>query len=401
MPRRSLTLLFVVLAGPWPSLAQSPASRAEEDRPRADSDRHPAPIPPVSPGELETAITHGVAYLCRNQNPDGSWGSARWTGGVDHDPAPGAFHSLGVATTALCLEALLGAGDLPEVKAAVARAEAFLLENVTKLRRADEGNLPNVWGSIYSIQVLAELARREQAGSQRRRRLEDAIRTQIKALEHFETVHGGWFYYASGLQRPLAPSASFVNAAALVALDRARSAGIAMDDRVLKRAIRATADQRKPDSSFLYSMSSPLDMAQAMSPINRPAGSLGRSQACNLALRLWGDERINDSVLKDWLDRLFTRNGWLDMGRKRPIPHESFAQVAGYFFYFGHYYGSLCIGQLPEEERSCYQDQLARLLIRLQESDGSWFDYPLYSYHKPYGTAFALMSLRCCRRGGK
>ncbi len=231
-----------------------------------------------------------------------------------------------------------------------------------------------------------------------RRRFEDAIRAQINALEHFETVNGGWFYYASGLQRPLAPSASFVNAAALVALDRARPLGIAMNDRVLKRAIQATADQRKPDSSYLYSLSSPLDMAQAMAPINRPAGSLGRSQACNLALRLWGDRRINDHVLKEWLDRLITRNGWLDMGRKRPIPHESFAQVAGYFFYFGHYYGALCIGQLPAAERAFYQDRLAQFLIRLQESDGSWFDYPLYSYHKPYGTAFALMSLRCCRR---
>jgi hypothetical protein len=174
-----------------------------------------------------------------------------------------------------------------------------------------------------------------------------------------------------------------------------------MDDRVLKRAIKATADQRKPDSSYLYSMSSPLEMGSAMVPINRPAGSLGRSQACNLAVRLWGDSRISDTVLKEWLDRLVTRNGWLDMGRKKPIPHESFAQVVGYFFYFGHYYGALCIGQLPESERPRYQDQLARLLVRLQESDGSWFDYPLYSYHKPYGTAFAILSLECCRKPAK
>ena len=86
------------------------------------------------------------------------------------------------------------------------------------------------------------------------------------------------------------------------------------------------------------------------------------------------------------------------MGRKKPIPHESFAQVAGYFFYFGHYYGALCIGQLPESARPLYQDHLANLLIRIQEDDGSWFDYPLYSYHKPYGTAFALLSLECCRK---
>ena len=57
-----------------------------------------------------------------------------------------------------------------------------------------------------------------------------------------------------------------------------------------------------------------------MHEINRPGGSLGRSQACNLALRLYGDERITDDVLKTWLDRLFARNGWLSIGRKRPGP---------------------------------------------------------------------------------
>jgi hypothetical protein len=359
---------------------------------------HPPPIPPVPSRTLEVTISRGVSYLCGTQNADGSWGSPRWTGGVDQDPVPGAPHSFGAATTALCLEALLDAGDSSEVKSAATRAEEYLLTNLPLLRRADLGNVPNVWGYTYGIQVLAKLASREPAGSDRRKHLETMVRTQVKGLEHFETVHCGWFYYAAGFQRPLAPSASFVNAAVLVALARARELGITMDRRVLERAIEATADQRKPDSSYLYSMSSPMDRVGAMRPINRPAGSLGRSQACNLALRLWGDRRITDQVLTDWLDRLITRNGWLDMGRKRPIPHESFAQVAGYFFYFGRYYAALCIGQLPEGSRPLYQDHLAALLIRLHEDDGSWFDYPLYSYHKPYGTAFALLALECCRK---
>jgi len=391
-------LLLLALALPSQEGHSSPAVPARPRVPAADWPLRPRPVAPLPASELSAAIERGAGYLCRTQNRDGSWGSPRWTGGVDRDPVPGAFLSFGTATTALCLEALLAAPDSPEIKHARARAEAFLIENLPKLRRADPYNLPNVWGHAYGIQVLAELARREPAGSARRCRLEQSIREQIKALEHFETVSGGWFYYADGLQRPLAPSASFVNAAVLVALDRARPLGINMDERILTRAIRSIADQRKPDSSYLYSLSSPLDKAAAKAPINRPAGSLGRSQACNLALRLWGDKRITDAVVKEWLDRLITRNGWLDMGRKRPIPHESFAQVAGYFFYFGHYYAALCIGQLPAADRPPYQDQLGRMLVRIQESDGSWFDYPLYSYHKPYGTAFALLALECCRK---
>jgi hypothetical protein len=88
------------------------------------------------------------------------------------------------------------------------------------------------------------------------------------------------------------------------------------------------------------------------------------------------------------------------MGRKKPIPHESFAQVAGYFYYFGHYYAGLCIAELKPADRPFYQDHLARIILDRQEPDGSWFDYPLYSYHKPYGTAFALMTLGSCRKMG-
>jgi hypothetical protein len=138
-----------------------------------------------------------------------------------------------------------------------------------------------------------------------------------------------------------------------------------------------------------------------MMPINRPGGSLGRSQACNLALRVWGDTSIEDEVCKEWLDRLVTRNGWLDMGRKRPIPHESHFQVAGYFYYFGHYYAALTIPLLPRADRPFYQDHLANILLKHQEKDGSWWDYPLYNYHQQYGTAFALMSLKLCRHSAE
>jgi hypothetical protein len=85
------------------------------------------------------------------------------------------------------------------------------------------------------------------------------------------------------------------------------------------------------------------------------------------------------------------------MGRKRPIPHESHFQVAGYFYYYGHYYASLCINQLPAADRGTHYDQLTELMIKKQEKDGSWWDYPMYNYHQQYGTAFALMTLGYCR----
>ncbi len=296
----------------------------------------------------------------------------------------------------MCLEALLEVGNTTAVRAARDRAREFLLDRAPKVRRAGPYDLPNIWAHSYSIQVFSELYRRR-SNPEDRQTLAKAIKQHMDGLRRWESIHGGWFYYGSGMQRPANPSCSFVNSAVLVALDRARQVGIDADTAMIERAIRATARQRKPDGSFMYTMITPLDKRAAMRPINRPSGSLGRSQAGNIALRLWGDDRITDQVLKEWLDRMVTRHGWLDMGRKKPIPHESFAQVAGYFYYFGMYHAGLCVEQLPPDERPFYQNHLARLIIQRQEQDGSWFDYPLYRYHKPYGTAFALMTLQKCR----
>ena len=60
-------------------------------------------------------------------------------------------------------------------------------------------------------------------------------------------------------------------------------------------------------------------------------------------------------------------------------------------------YATLGIGLLAEEQRPFYQDHLAHILLKHQEKDGSWWDYPLYNYHQQYGTAFAIMSLNHCR----
>ena len=194
-------------------------------------------------------------------------------------------------------------------------------------------------------------------------------------LDRYEVVDGGWAYYDfnAHTKKPSGSSISFVTAAVLVALHDAKQAGIESPKRLIDRGMASILRQRKPDFSMDYGE---YLKYQPERLINRPSGSLGRSQACNVAMRLWGDPLVTDAVLKTWLDRLFARNLWLDMGRKRPIPHESWCQVAGYFFYFGHYYAALCIEQLPEKERPPFQDHLAYLLLRVQEKDGSWWDFP-------------------------
>ena len=51
------------------------------------------------------------------------------------------------------------------------------------------------------------------------------------------------------------------------------------------------------------------------------------------------------------------------------------------------------------ERAAQYRDQLARVLLPLQEKDGSWWDFPFYDYHQQYGTAMAIMALSAGRQG--
>lgn len=375
---------------PWATMIS-----AEESTPRVD----PVPPPPIE--ELEESIRQGVEFLIADQNENGSWGSATQTKDLNiYAPIPGSHHAFRTATTALCIAALIEVdSDVPSADEALERAEEHLLEFLPRLRRATPTAIYNVWGHAYSIQALVRMYLKTDDKA-RKARITELIKLQIDLLDRYASIDGGWGYYDFdyGTKQPGGSSISFVNAAVLVAFDEARSIGIEPTQKTVEKAIAATVRQRKSTFSYLYGEY--LNM-QPMRGINRPGGSLGRSQACNIALRRWGDEAVTDEVLETWLHRLFARNGWLDIGRKRPVPHEAWFQVAGYFYYFGHYYGALCIEDLPEDRQGIFKAHMANLIMSKQETDGSWWDYPLYDYHQPYGTAFALMTLIRCRTAQK
>lgn len=131
-------------------------------------------------------------------------------------------------------------------------------------------------------------------------------------------------------------------------------------------------------------------------PANRPKGAVGRTQTVNYALKLWGWDKLDRERLRDGLDLLFADHAFLDMGRKRPIPHESWYQTAGYYYYFDHYYASRLFEMMEPADKAEYAPKLVAAVLPHQEPDGSWWDFPMWDFHKPYGTAFAIMTLRRC-----
>jgi hypothetical protein len=353
---------------------------------------------PPTEQAIARSIARGVEFLLKAQNKDGSWGSHRKTKGLNiYAPAPGSPRAFRLATTALCISAMIEIGQQDaKVLAATRRAEDWLLEDLPKLRRATPGAIYNVWAHAYGIQALVRMHAQAASDADRQKKIRQTIEHQIGMLGRYEFVNGGWGYYdmVALTQRPSGDPTSFTTSTILIALAEAKALGIEVPDKMVRRALAAVVRQRAPDFSYSYSDRSRYRPGSA---INRPPGALGRAQVCNLACREWGDKKVTQKVFRDWLDRLFSRNYWLDIGRKRPVPHESWAQVAGYFYYYGHYYAAQCIEQLPKAEQKKYQAKMATLIMSLQERDGSWWDYPFYDYHQPYGTAFALMTLGRCQ----
>ena len=354
----------------------------------------------VTVEQVNQSIGRGVDFLLQDQNKNGSWGSATRTKNLNiYAPLPGAHHAFRAGASGLALSGLIDAADpRPEVDSAIARAAAWTAAELPNLRRADQTTTYNVWGHAYGLRALSRLYLREKDEA-KRSSLKQLAQEQVDLVNRYEDVNGGWGYLDlfDGIttRKPSGIPTSFTTATVLLAMDEARrTMDVRLDGKLIERSIVGINWQRTPDFSYTYSFD------HRMRPrvdINLPAGSLARSQACNAALRVFGETSVTDQVLITWADRFLEREGFLANVRKRPVPHEGQFRIAGYFYYYGIFYFTESVSMLPKEKQTAYAHRLAALLLEKQEKDGSWWDYPLYDYHQPYGTGYALMAMNWCR----
>ncbi len=359
-----------------------------------------APLPKLEApkqAEITHAITKGVDYLVQKQNADGSWGGPRRTKGLNiYAPVPDAHLAFRSGASALALRGLLDAKDeRDEVKVAIAKSENWFLTKFKKLRHINPSAMYNVWGHAYGLKAISGLYQYNlKLGNEKRcQELKSLAELQVKMLLKIEQLNGGWGYYDFKFYTAHVSGTptSFTTATVLLALKEAEKImGIELPDRQVQRGLDSIEKQRTADWSFVYSFR---HQYRPRYSINRPAGSLARSQACLVALRNYDDKRITDELLAHWLHRLCLREGWLSIARKRPIPHDIHFAISGYFYYYGFYYATDSLQQLPPTEQKKFSPYIAQHLLSKQERDGSWWDYPLYDYHQAYGTGFALTSL--------
>lgn len=356
--------------------------------------------PEITRAGIDVAIRRGVDFLVSHQNANGSWGGPTRTKGLNiYAPLPGAHHAFRAGASGLALSGLIDATDSrQEVAAAIEKAGMWAAAELPKLRRADLTTTYNSWGHAYGLRAITRLYQREKDPMKKAEWLRLG-QQQVDLANRYEDVNGGWGYLdifdELATRKPSGLPTSFTTATMLLSMAEAREVmEVKLDKKLVNHAIASIKLQRTPDFAYAYSF--PHRM-HPRNDINRPAGSLSRSQSCNACLRVFGDKTVSDKVLTTWSDRFLAREGFISNGRKRPVPHEAPFKIAGYFYYYGIYYFTESVNLLPKQKHAAYAKRLANTLLERQEKDGSWWDYPLYDYHQAYGTGYALMALAWCR----
>lgn len=345
---------------------------------------------------IDASIQRGIDFLVTTQNADGAWGSGTESHGNEVVASvPGSHQAFKVAVTSLAVMALRESSEAGFEKVAEShRRGVEYLVTQGQSKREEGSLLYTFWANVYATQALsAELI----AGNQdpRVRQMAD---WHIDRLNRYATYIGGWNYYdfVSQTQSPSMGPTSFGSGAGLYALWYAKRAGLTIPPMLAERTVKRLEEMRLSTGAYTYSHDG-RRLPRAI-PAHMVPGSLGRTQVANLGLMAWDSTKITDQIARDGLRPFFDDHAAMEMGRKRPFPHESWYQVSGYYYYFGQYYAAELMTRLGGSTlRADAQELASKHIIRHQEADGSWWDYPMWGYHKPYGTSFAVMALLDCR----
>lgn len=395
---RGLALLLAVWQVAQGGAAVIPA-RPEAAQPEVARERDEVwPSLPRVPAAQ--ALREGVQWLVEHQNPDGSWGSHHSARPIEVLASPpGSQEAFRVATTALCVMALRDAAlDLPGVREAIAKGVDHLLLNYDVKRQSGLEHY-NVWAFGYGLECLGkELALH--TDDERGEELRQACKKLVQRLGEYQTLDGGWGYLSiSGVptQQPSDTSMSFTTATILLGLYVAGEEGVAIPERLLQRALQEVERSRLSDDAFLYG-----DYLRYVPrhEINERFGSACRTPLCLLALEKFG-RPVEEKTYVSALDNLLVRGAsYQKSGVRRPIPHESWYAISGYFYLYGHAYAAYALEKLSPETQARLWPLIVDAVQYCRDPDGSFWDYPLYSYHKPYGTAFAVLALSRAVKAG-
>ncbi|KKM24456.1 hypothetical protein LCGC14_1604900 [marine sediment metagenome] len=336
-------------------------------RPSHAADPAPKPVQSAGPkgqatGGVMEARDKGLAWLAKNQSPDGSWGKT-------YTVAITSFACLSYLSESQ--EAFAG----PHAKALV-KGLAFLM----KTQKA--GQWPHQGHSWIHGQGFATLALSEAVGRTMFckakpdldiKAMRETVARAVKVIVANQSASGGW-WYTPGSKRQHEGSTTVCAVQALVS---AANFGVKVDEDALEKGFEYLKKCQNKDGGFDYQLDNSPNTTSMKEGTAADVATLGLMRKFDYAVMM---------------------NGYKFLLKITParISKERFP-------YYGHFYGCMGMRLLGQEFKSfrdktaAYSAAVKKDVISWQDAQGAW---PLrgswwssQSEQKAYGTAFATLLL--------
>ncbi len=337
---------------------------------------------PVDPGfyrMVKPALQGAAKFLRLQQAKDGSIGA---------DVTEYSVYGL-KAMTALSAAALVAAWEFESIekpeKAAeipkeISRAVEFLISG--QGGPAIPGAIDN-WGPIFTIQLFVRLMKKK-LFEPKKEALKKGIEDAVAALKATQMTDGGWMYYTQ-----IQTCSSFQTAGAVIALCTAKNAGFTVDDGCIGRGADALAKLKYAEGSYDYYYLPPQSGVESS---HSAIGACARSPLCEFALAAAG--KGSESSRLQAMNNFCTFQTVLEKIKGQKGTHVGKGMTAPYYFLFGHYWTTRCFRTLDRGPMRARLAWMRNILVRYQEADGAFTDWPDTKGYRVYGAALVALALR-------
>jgi hypothetical protein len=295
----------------------------------------------------DKGIANGLAWLGRNQNSDGSYGSGTYRGNI--------------AVTSLCGLAFMSSGSSPgrgPFGAQIDKALGYVMENTSQtgfIAVAASSTHGPMYSHGFGTLFLAEAYGMTHQG-EIREKLQKAVRLIIDS----QNIEGGWRYQPVRRDADLSVTICQINA-----LRAARNAGLFVPKETVDACIRYVKRSQNHDGGFRY-------MLQGIATSEFP-----RSAAGVVALQSAGE--YDSKEVRDGIAYL------------RQFGKGVRARGRNHHFFYGQYYAAQALWLQGGSAWSEWYSSMRDDLLNRQTAEGYWLDNGVC---KEYGTAMALIVLQ-------
>jgi Squalene-hopene cyclase C-terminal domain/Prenyltransferase and squalene oxidase repeat len=297
--------------------------------------------------ETDKAIASGLAWLARNQNADGSFGSGTYRGNI--------------AVTSLAGLAFMSSGSSPgrgPFGGPIDKALAYVMDNTASsgfISVAGSATHGPMYSHGFGTLFLAEAY-----GMTHRPEIREKLRKAVQLIINSQNSEGGWRYQPIKHDADLSVTICQINA-----LRAARNAGLYVPKDTVEACIRYVKQSQNPDGGFRYMLT------------GGPSSEFPRSAAGVVALQSAGE--YDSKEVREGISYLQHSNQGLRFGRRN-----------NHYFY-GQYYAAQAMWIQGGNAWSEWYPTVREELLKRQSALGYWSDNSVCS---EYGTAMALIVLQ-------